>query len=178
MEKPRIIAHPLQPIFDANSRVLVLGTMPSPASREVGFYYGHPQNRFWKVLGALFNEPEPVTSEERMAFLLAHRIAIWDVLASCTIEGASDASIADPIPNDLSIIFDEAPLEAVFTTGAKAAALYRRFNKEMLKQVPHEALPSTSPANAKMRLDDLVAAYQPIKDALALADRTAPADKR
>ena len=101
MNEPCRIAHPLAPIFDEHSRVLVLGTMPSPTSREVGFYYGHPQNRFWKVLGALFDEAEPRTNEERTAFLLARRIALWDGLASCTIEGASDASIADPVPSDL-----------------------------------------------------------------------------
>lgn len=167
MNEPCRIAHPLAPIFDEHSKVLVLGTMPSPVSREVGFYYGHPQNRFWKVLGALFDEPEPRTNEERTAFLLAHRIALWDVLASCTIEGASDASIADPVPNDLSAVVDAAPIEAVFTTGAKAAALYRRFDAELAERLAHTALPSTSPANARMRLADLVAAYQPLKAALA-----------
>ena len=97
--------------------MLVLGTMPSPKSREVGFYYGHPQNRFWKVLAALFDEPEPCGNEERTAFLLAHRIALWDVLASCTIVGASDASIADPVPNDLRRVASVARLDAVFHHG-------------------------------------------------------------
>ena len=120
------IEHPLQPVFDARSRVLVLGTMPSPASRTAGFYYGHPQNRFWKVLGALWDEPEPLGVEGRTAFLLAHRIAVWDVLAACDIEGASDASIAHAVPNDLRVIIDHAPIAKVFTTGSKAAALYRR----------------------------------------------------
>ena len=168
MNEPCRIAHPLAPIFDEHSRVLVLGTMPSPTSREVGFYYGHPQNRFWQVLGALFDEPEPRTNEERTAFLLARHIALWDVLASCTIEGASDASIADPVPNDLSTVVDVAPIEAVFTTGAKAAALYRRFDADLAERLVHTALPSTSPANARMRMPDLVAAYQPLKDALAI----------
>ena len=164
--EPTYIEHPLEPIFDAQSRVLVLGTMPSPKSREVGFYYGHPQNRFWKVMGALFGEPEPRGNEERTAFLLAHGIALWDVLASCTIEGASDASIADARPNDLTRIGAAAPLEAVFTTGSKATGLYRRFCADMLQDVPHTGLPSTSPANARMRLPDLVEAYQPLRDAL------------
>lgn len=159
--------HPLAPIFDERSRVLVLGTMPSPASREAGFYYGHPQNRFWKVLGALFEAPEPRTNEERTAFLLAHRIAVWDVLASCTIAGASDASIRDPVPNDLSVVVDAAPIETAFTTGAKAAALYRKFNAGLTERLVHMALPSTSPANARMRTPDLIAAYQPLKNALA-----------
>ena len=96
MEAVRI-EHPLEPIYAVDSRVLVLGTMPSPKSREIGFYYGHPQNRFWKVMGALFDEPEPLGIEGRAAFLDAHGIALWDVLSSCTIVGASDASIVDPL---------------------------------------------------------------------------------
>lgn len=162
MSGPQRREHPLAPLFDSRSRVLVLGTMPSPKSREVGFYYGNPQNRFWKVLGRLFDEKEPLGIAERTAFLAAHRIALWDVLASCTIDGASDASIEDPMPNDLGSIACVAPLEAVFTTGAKAAALYRRFRPPELASLPHIALPSTSPANARMSLDDLVAAYRPI----------------
>ncbi|MBC2889380.1 DNA-deoxyinosine glycosylase [Gordonibacter massiliensis (ex Traore et al. 2017)] len=164
--EPARITHTLEPVFDARSRVLVLGTMPSPKSREVGFYYGHPQNRFWKVMGALFGEPEPQGNTARTAFLLAHRIALWDVLAACTIQGASDASITDARPNDLARIGAAAPLSAVFTTGSKAAELYRRHCAGMLPGVPHVALPSTSPANARMRLNDLVEAYQPLLDAL------------
>ena len=101
MEAVRI-EHPLEPIYAVDSRVLVLGTMPSPKSREIGFYYGHPQNRFWKVMGALFDEPEPLGIEGRTAFLYAHGIALWDVLSSCAIVGASDASIVDPVANNLS----------------------------------------------------------------------------
>lgn len=168
------IAHTLRPIFDGRSRVLVLGTMPSPKSREAGFYYGNPQNRFWKVLGMLWDAGEPLGNAERTAFLLERGIALWDVLASCTIAGASDASIADPVPNDLGLVAQAAPLEAVFTTGAKAAALYRRFRPPELAALPHVALPSTSPANARMRLDDLARAYRPIKE---LLDGTAPANR-
>lgn len=163
MSTPQHIVHPLAPIFDANSRVLVLGTMPSPKSREVGFYYGHPRNRFWKVLAAVFDEEEPCGNESRATFLLDHRIALWDVLASCVIEGAADDSILDPVPNDLSRITRATPVRAVFTTGSKAAALYRRFRPPELSALPHVALPSTSPANARMRLDDLVEAYRSIE---------------
>ena len=165
MEAARIV-HPLAPIYDERSRVLVLGTIPSPKSREVGFYYGHPQNRFWKVLGALFDEPEPRGNEERTTFLLAHRIALWDVLASCTIVGASDASIADSVPNDLQRVASVARLDAVFTTGAKATSLYSRFGAPLLPEIPHIGLPSTSPANARMRLEALVDAYRPLCEAL------------
>ena len=164
--EPTHIEHPLEPIFDARSRVLVLGTMPSPKSREAGFYYAHPQNRVWKVMAALFEEPEPLGNEARAAFMLERRVALWDVLASCTIEGASDASISNARPNDLSRIGLAAPLEAVFTTGSKATGLYRRFCAGMLPGVPHVGLPSTSPANARMRLANLVEAYRPLRDAL------------
>lgn len=164
--EPARVRHEIEPVFDERSRVLVLGTMPSPASRAAGFFYSHPQNRFWKVLAALFDEPEPQGPEARAAFALAHGIALWDVLASCTIVGASDASIADPVPNDFARIAGVAPIEAVFTTGSKATALYRRFGAPQLPGVPHTGLPSTSPANARMRLGDLVDAYRPLKDAI------------
>ena len=127
-------------------------------------------NRFWKVMGALFDEPEPLGIEGRAAFLDAHGIALWDVLSSCTIVGASDASIVDPVANDLSRIAEAAPLEAVFTTGSKATALYRRFGAPQLPGLAHTGLPSTSPANARMRLDDLVKAYLPIRETLERRD--------
>ncbi len=162
MLKPELIEHSLAPIFDERSRILILGTMPSPKSREVGFYYGHPQNRFWKVMGALFNEPEPVENEERRAFLLEHGIALWDILASCTITGASDASITNPVPNDLTRITTHASLTAVCTTGKTASTLYQNLSVDMLLGVPHISLPSTSTANARMRLNELIEAYQPL----------------
>lgn len=152
------VTHEIQPVFDSRSRVLLLGTMPSPASREQGFYYGHPQNRFWRVLAAIFDEPAPRTIEEKCGMLLRHHIALWDVLASCEIEGASDASIRDAQPNDLARIFDVADIRAVFATGTKAGELYRKLIEPALG-VPCTTLPSTSPANAKMKLDDLTDAY-------------------
>lgn len=152
------VTHEIQPVFDSRSRVLLLGTMPSPASREQGFYYGHPQNRFWRVFAAIFDEPAPRTIEEKRDMLLRHHIALWDVLASCEIEGASDASIRDAQPNDLARIFDAADIRAVFATGTKAGELYRKLIEPTLG-VPCTTLPSTSPANAKMKLADLVGAY-------------------
>ena len=152
------VTHEIQPVFDSRSRVLLLGTMPSPASREQGFYYGHPQNRFWRVLAAIFDEPVPRTIEEKRDMLLLHHVALWDVLASCEIEGASDASIRDAQPNDLARIFDAADIRAVFATGTKAGELYRKLIEPTLG-VPCTTLPSTSPANAKMKLADLVDAY-------------------
>ena len=153
-----IVTHEIQPVFDSRSRVLLLGTMPSPASREQGFYYGHPQNRFWRVLAAIFDEPAPRTIEEKRDMLLRHHVALWDVLASCEIEGASDASIRGAQPNDLARIFDAADIRAVFATGTKAGELYRKLIEPTLG-VPCTTLPSTSPANAKMKLADLVDAY-------------------
>lgn len=152
------VTHEIQPVFDSRSRVLLLGTMPSPASREQGFYYGHPQNRFWRVIAAIFDEPAPRTIEEKRDMLLHHHVALWDVLASCEIEGASDASIRDAQPNDLARIFDAADIRAVFATGTKAGELYRNLIEPTLG-VPCTTLPSTSPANAKMKLADLVDAY-------------------
>lgn len=164
------IEHTLEPIFDERSRVLVLGTMPSPKSREVGFYYGHPQNRFWRVMEALFELPSHslVENDMRRAFLLKQHIALWDVLASCTIEGAADASIVDAIPNDLTRIFDAAPITHVFTTGGKATQLCQRMNGDMLsaRNIALTGLPSTSAANARVRLDQLVEAYRPIVHAV------------
>lgn len=155
----QLIEHSINPIFDEHSHVLMLGTMPSPRSREQGFFYGHPQNRFWKVLAAVFDKPTPVSIDDKKRFLLEHRIALWDVLASCQIEGASDASIRDPKPNDLSHILDKAPIEQIFCTGAKAAQLYRKLC-EPTTGIPCLQLPSTSPANAAMRLDDLIEIYR------------------
>ena len=153
------VDHAIDPVFDERSRVLMLGTMPSPASREAGFFYGHPQNRFWRVLAAVFDEPAPETIEDKRDLLLRRRIALWDVLASCDIEGASDASIRNARPNDLSRIFDAADIQAVFATGTKAGQLYAKYCESDCG-VPCVTLPSTSPANAKMRLEDLTETYR------------------
>lgn len=158
------VVHPLEPIFDENSRVLVLGTMPSPKSREVRFYYGNPQNRFWRVMASLWQEPVPETNDERRDLCLRHHVALWDVLASCTIAGASDASIRDPVPNDVGRVLSSAPITHVFCTGGTATRLYQRLI-EPVSGVPCTGLPSTSPANARMRLGDLVVAYEPLRRA-------------
>ncbi|MCI1966223.1 MAG: DNA-deoxyinosine glycosylase [Oscillospiraceae bacterium] len=142
------ILHPLNPVFHENSRVLVLGTMPSPKSREYGFYYSHPQNRFWRIIAELYKLPLPKTNDEKRAVLFSCRIALWDVLKSCMIEGADDGSIREPVPNDIASLLARTGIHTVFTTGTKAAALYRRF---CLKQtgIPAVPLPSTSPANCR-----------------------------
>ena len=162
---PATVVHQIEPVFDARSRVLVLGTMPSPASRAAGFYYGHPHNRFWPVVAGLWDEPVPEGMRERAAFALRHRFALWDVISSCEIAGASDASIRNAAPNDLARVTSAAPICAVATTGTKAAQLYRRLCAASLPDLPHIALPSTSGANARMSLANLKAAYAPLREA-------------
>jgi ferredoxin-type protein NapH len=156
------VAHPLPPIFDKESRVLVLGTMPSPRSRETGFYYGNPQNRFWAVLSAASGEAVPATREEKLAFLHRHRIALWDVLAACRIAGASDASIREPVANDVGRILASAPIRAVFATGETAGRLYDRLCLPTTG-VPAARLPSTSPANrGRWPFEALVERYRAV----------------
>ena len=160
------VIHPLAPVFDAHSRVLILGTMPSPKSRDTGFYYGHPQNRFWRVMAELLDEPFPASREERLALALRRHFALWDVLASCVIRGADDGSIREPEANDLSAVLSAAPIEAIFTTGTKAAALYRKL---CLPKTGMEAiaLPSTSAANCRFySYEQLVKAYAAVKEYL------------
>lgn len=159
------IEHGIAPVFDGRSEVLVLGTMPSPASREAAFFYGHPRNRFWPVLAALFDEPVPEDNAERADLLLRHHVALWDVLASCDIEGASDASIANARPNDLSRILGTAPVRRVFCTGATSARFYGKLC-EPDTGIAAEKLPSTSPANAAWSLPRLVEAYRPVAEAV------------
>ena len=137
--------------------------MPSPKSREARFYYAHPQNRFWRVLAAVFGAPVAVTNEERRAFILSHRLALWDVLKSCEIAGASDASIKNAVANDLSVVLSRAPIRAIFCTGTRAAALYRRLI-EPQTGIAAFALPSTSPANCAVSFDQLCAAYGQIRE--------------
>lgn len=155
------VVHPLEPLFNSHSRVLVLGTMPSPKSRQKSFYYAHPQNRFWPVMARVLNKQPPASNEQRAAMLLQHGIALWDVLASCDIVGASDASIRNPVPNDLTRITEVAPIRQIFCTGSTAARLYRRLIQPKLGLGAIQ-LPSTSPANAQWSLERLVDAYREI----------------
>ena len=163
--KPETVKHQIDPVFDQRSEALVLGTMPSPKSREAGFFYGHPRNRFWPVLAAVFNEPTPETIEQKRDLCLRHHLALWDVLASCRIEGASDASIEDPVPNDLTPIVEAAPITHVFCTGATSERLYRRLCQPDTG-LEAARLPSPSPANAAASFDKLVEAYAPLAQAV------------
>ena len=153
------VSHEFPPVFDERSRVLVLGTIPSPKSREAGFYYMHPQNRFWRMLCAALGEPIPADVRGRRELCLQRGIALWDVLASCEINGASDSSIKNAVPNDLSLIFRAADIRAVFTTGKKAQSLYERFCGGFPRAV---CLPSTSPANRTVSEEEMLERYKEI----------------
>ena len=155
------VVHTFQPVYDENSRVLMLGTMPSPKSREQGFYYGHPRNRFWPVLADILGEPAPGTIEEKKSLALRRRIAVWDVLAGCDICGADDSSIKNPVPNDINVILSRADIRAVFTTGTKADELYERYCFSQT-EIASIRLPSTSPANCRTSYEELRAAYSQI----------------
>lgn len=158
----RRVVHPLEPIAAPDAWALVLGTMPSPASRAARFYYGHPRNRFWPVLARVFGQPVPQTNAERAGLVRAHGLALWDVLASCTIRGASDASIADPVPNDIASLVRRTSVTHVFCTGTTAARLYARLCEREVG-IRAACLPSTSPANARWGFEGLVGAYEVLR---------------
>lgn len=157
-----MIYHPIEPVYDKDSHILILGSFPSVRSREEMFYYGHPQNRFWRVVSAVWECPVPVTVEEKRAFLLRHRIALWDVIASCEITGSSDSSIKNVVPNDLSQLLNQANIQRFFVNGKISEKYYRRYLQE---KTGREAicLPSTSPANATWSLERLVEAWKTIR---------------
>ena len=149
----------IPPLFDKESRALILGTMPSPKSREAAFYYAHPQNRFWRVLAAILGENCPETAEGRAALCHRRHIALWDVLASCEIEGAADSTIRAPEPNDIAGLLKQAPIRAVFTTGTTATKLYQRL-LPVLPRAIH--LPSNITAKCRIRFEELVERYRVI----------------
>ncbi|MBR2500143.1 MAG: DNA-deoxyinosine glycosylase [Clostridia bacterium] len=158
-----MIYHPFPPLYNENSKILILGSFPSVKSREQMFFYGHPQNRFWKVVSAVFESTEPVTIEEKRNFLLNNGIALWDVIGSCEITGSADSSIKDVKVNDISEILNIADIKNIYVNG-KTAEKY--FNKYMKKSISKEAicLPSTSPANAAWSVDKLIEAWSIIKN--------------
>lgn len=155
-----MIKHPIQPVFDKNSKILILGSFPSVKSREQNFFYGHPQNRFWRVLGAVYGESEPKTVLQRRDFLLSHGVAVWDVIGECEITGSADSSIRNATPNDLSVILSAADIKRIFVNGKAAEKYFNIYNKDKRATV----LPSTSPANAAYSLERLIAAWTEIKN--------------
>ncbi len=158
-----MIVHPIAPVFDERSKILILGSFPSVKSREQAFFYGHPQNRFWKVISAVFRKEPPKTIDEKRQFLLENGIAIWDVIGECEIKGSSDASIRNVKPNNLKLILDNAPIKRIYVNGKTAERYYKQYIE---KSIGREAkcLPSTSPANAVFTLERLVDAWKIINE--------------
>lgn len=157
------IEHPIAPVYNRESRILILGSFPSVKSRENHFFYGHPQNRFWKVLALIFEAEVPQTIPEKKAFLLCHKVAVWDVIASCEIEGSSDSSIRNVVTNDLRDILDTAEIKQIYVNGKKAEQLYRKYIEPKTGRTAI-CLPSTSPANAAWSVKRLVEAWSVIKE--------------
>lgn len=158
---PESLTHPFPPVCDGNSRILILGSFPSAASRRAGFYYGHPRNRFWRVLEAVTGETVPEDTEGRREFLLAHGIALWDSIGSCEIEGSSDASIKNAVPNPIAELIAETRIERVFCNGKASHACYEKYVYP-LTGVHAVFLPSTSPANAAWSVERLAEEWKRI----------------
>ncbi|MBR1482424.1 MAG: DNA-deoxyinosine glycosylase [Ruminococcus sp.] len=161
MSEPQQITHPFPPLFDSESRTLILGSFPSVKSREAMFFYGHPQNRFWRLLALLCEEAVPQTVAEKSSLVLRRHFALWDSIHSCTITGSSDSSVRDVVPNDLSVILQNSRVDRVFCNGALSHKLYTKY---ILPQTGIKAvkLPSTSPANAAFSLERLAEAWKVI----------------
>lgn len=157
------VFHPIEPLYAENSKILILGSFPSQKSREQKFFYGHPQNRFWKVLSLVLNADEPRTVEEKTNFLLANNIAVWDVIASCEITGSSDSSIKNVVPNDLSIILGNTNIQKIYVNGKTAEKYYNKYLKDKIGIAAY-CLPSTSPANANWSVEKLVDAWKIIAE--------------
>lgn len=159
------VSHDFEPVFDKNSKVLILGTFPSVKSRENQFYYGHPQNRFWKVIAGLTESEVPQTIEEKKKLLLEHGIAIWDVIESCDIIGSSDSSIKNVVPADIERVVANSKIQNIYANGGTAKKLYEKYSQ---KKTGREiiGLPSTSPANAAYSLERLLECWQEVKKGL------------
>ena len=161
--RAQTITHPLEPVYRADSKLLILGSFPSVKTREYGFFYGHPANRFWPLMATLFEESVPVEIQERRAFLLRHKIAVYDSIYQCDIVGSSDASIQHVIPTDLQRIFATADIRRVFCNGATSYFYYQKYHAKD-SGIPGIKLPSTSPVNARYRLADLLEEWKIILD--------------
>ena len=161
MSAPQHVVHPFPPLFDSASHTLILGSFPSVKSREALFFYGHPQNRFWKLMALLCDEDVPVTTEEKASLILRRHLALWDSIRSCTITGSSDSSVRDVVPNDMRVIIEGSCVTRVFCNGALS---HRMYTKYILPQTGIEAvkLPSTSPAHASYSLERLAQAWKEV----------------
>ena len=164
-DKIKKTVHPIAPVYDESSKILILGSFPSVLSRRDTFFYAHPQNRFWKVLASVLDKDVPRTIDEKKSFLREGHIALWDVIGECTIEGSSDSSIKNVIPNDIAPILEAADIKMIFTNGKTAEKYYKKYiePKTGRKAI---ALPSTSPANAAFNMEKLTENWRIIKDFL------------
>lgn len=163
--KQERFSHTCYPIYDRECRALILGTFPSIKSRETAFYYGHPQNRFWKTLAGIFHEEVPTTPEEKKAMLLRNHVALWDVIESCEVTGSSDSSIRNVVPNDITLILNVCPIAHIYGNGEMSCKLYNRYLKERAGMEIMK-LPSTSPANATFNLERLIESWSVIREQL------------
>ena len=148
------VRHTFEPVWNASSEILILGTFPSVKSREQRFYYGHPQNRFWKLLAHIYGEPVPGDIEEKTALILKHRLAVWDVIDQCDIIGSSDSSIRNVVPSDIPGLLEKSRIHTVIANGARAYELDQR-HQYPETGIMARKLPSTSPANAAWPLERL-----------------------
>lgn len=154
-----MVYHNIPPVFDKNSEVLILGSFPSVKSREVQFFYGHPQNRFWKVIANIYDSPVPTDIPSKKKLLLDNRIALWDVIGSCEINGSSDSSIRNAVPNEITALVEKTCISRIFANGATSYNMYNRFCRDSVG-IDAVKLPSTSPANAAYSLDRLVSEWK------------------
>ncbi len=157
------ILHPIPPLYDENSRTLILGSFPSVKSREASFFYGHPQNRFWKLLALIFDEEIPATVEEKKSLVLRNGLALWDTIHSCTITGSSDSSIKNVVPNDISVILQNSRVDRIFCNGTTSYNLYQKYIYQKVG-IAAQKLPSTSPANAAFSLERLLESWKAINN--------------
>lgn len=154
-----MLVHPVHALYNENSKILILGSFPSVKSREVGFFYGHPQNRFWKVMARICKSDIPKTIEEKKKLILDNHFALWDVIHSCDITGSADSSIKNVVPNDISEIINHSQVEKIFVNGKKAESLYKKYIEKNIG-IKAVCLPSTSPANASWTEERLAAYWQ------------------
>ena len=161
--------HPFKPIFDENSKILILGSFPSVVSRKFGFYYANPQNRFWRVLAQILNAPPPTSTDEKIKFLLARSIAIYDAAICCEIKGSSDAKMTAVVPANLEPILKTANIKQVYANGGKAHEICEKYLKAQILNAtgkPPLKLPSTSSANANFSFERLVQEWTVVAEAL------------
>lgn len=154
-----MIVHPIPPLYDEKSKILILGSFPSVKSREAQFFYGHPQNRFWRVLARICGEPTPVSVEDKKKLVLSNNFALWDVIHSCEITGSADSTIKNVVPNDISAILAGSEVEKIFVNGKKAESMYKKYIEPQVG-IKAVCLPSTSPANASWSEDRLTQKWE------------------